>query len=156
MFGKGLFKGLGITLKRMLQPNITEFYPEQMPNLPPRTRSAMENDPDKCISCRLCILACPNEVITLTSETDENKKKKLTSYVMDMGRCLYCGLCVEACPTSSLINVQEFETATYDREDLTWDMIKRYREKHPAVPSVEVKPKASADENQKQDEGKEE
>lgn len=150
MFGKGLVKGLGITLKRMLQPNITEFYPEQMPNLPPRTRSAMENDPDKCISCRLCIQACPNEVITLTSETDENKKKKLTSYVMDMGRCLYCGLCVEACPTGSLINVQEFETATYEKEDLVWDMIKRYREKHPVTEA------AAAADSKQQDEGKEE
>lgn len=148
MFGKGLGKGLGVTLKRMLQPNITEYYPEQKPNLPPRVRSSMENDPDKCISCRLCIQACPNEVIELTSEMDENKKKKLTSYTMDFGRCLYCGMCVEVCPSNSLINIPRFETATYERGDLFMDMIADYRERHPKAetPATEVaKPATKAE-----------
>ena len=130
MFGKGLFKGLGITLKRMLGPNITEYYPEQKPNLSPRVRSSMGLNPEKCISCGLCANACPNKVITLTSEKDENNKKVLKTYHMDVGRCLFCGLCTEACPTGALTVTQQYENAVYDPEDLQWDMIKRYRQQN--------------------------
>lgn len=125
MFGKGLLTGLGITLKRMLQPNITEFYPEERPKLPPRTRSSMGLDPDKCISCNMCANACPNKVITLTSEKGENNKRVLKTYEMDVGRCLFCGLCTEACPTGALTVTQQFENAIYDADELKWDMIKR-------------------------------
>lgn len=128
MLGKGLFTGLGITLKRMLGPNITEFYPEEMPNLPQSVRSSMGLEPEKCISCSLCAMACPNKVITLTSEKDENNKKVLKTYQMDLGRCLFCGLCTEACPTSALTVTQEFENAVFDVEDMNWDMIKRSKQ----------------------------
>lgn len=128
MFGKGLFTGLGITLKRMLGPNITEFYPEEMPDLPKTVRSSMGLEPEKCISCSLCAMACPNKVITLTSEKDENNKKVLKTYQMDLGRCLFCGLCTEACPTSALTVTQDFENAVFDVKDMSWDMIKRSKQ----------------------------
>ena len=128
MLGKGLFTGLGITLKRMLGPNITEFYPEEMPNLPMTVRSSMGLEPEKCISCSLCAMACPNKVITLTSEKDENNKKVLKTYQMDLGRCLFCGLCTEACPTSALTVTQEFENAVFDVDEMKWDMIERSKQ----------------------------
>jgi len=128
VLGKGLFTGLGITLKRMLGPNITEFYPEEMPNLPKTVRSSMGLEPEKCISCSLCAMACPNKVITLTSEKDENNKKVLKTYQMDLGRCLFCGLCTEACPTSALTVTQEFENAVFDVDEMKWDMIERSKQ----------------------------
>ena len=128
MFGKGLFTGLGITLKRMLGPNITEFYPEEMPKLPPRTRSSMGLHPDKCISCNMCANACPNKVITIRSDKGETNKKVLKSYQMDVGRCLFCGLCTEACPTGALHVTQQFENAIYEPDKLKWDMIQRARQ----------------------------
>lgn len=125
MLGKGLFTGLGITLKRMLGPNITEYYPEHKPNLPKTVRSSMGLDPEKCISCSMCALACPNKVITLTSEKNENNKKVLKTYEMELGRCLFCGLCTEACPTQALVVTQEYENAVYDVQDMKWNMIER-------------------------------
>ena len=129
MFGKGLLQGLGITFKRMVGPNITEFYPEEKPNLPIRVRSSMGLDRDKCISCNLCANACPNSVIKLTSEKDENNKKRLSSYHMDVGRCLFCGLCVEACPTKALAVTQDYENAVFEPEEMKWDMLKRAEQK---------------------------
>lgn len=129
MFGKGLLTGLGITLKHMFRPKITEFYPEVRPNLSPRVRSSMGLQADKCISCGLCSMACPNSVIKLTSEKNENNKKVLTSYQMDVGRCLFCGLCTEACPTKALTVTQEYENAVFESEDLLWDMIARAERK---------------------------
>ncbi len=128
MFGKGLATGLKITLKRMLQPNITEFYPDVKADLPKTVRSSMGLEPEKCISCNLCAMACPNKVIELTSEKDENNKKVLKTYNMDVGRCLFCGLCTEACPTKALKVTQEYENAVYHPEHMQWDMIKRAKE----------------------------
>ena len=127
MFGKGLLTGMGITLKRMLGPNITEYYPDVKPQLSPRVRSSMGLIPEKCTACGICATTCPNKVITLTGKKDENNKRVLDSYTMDVGRCLFCGLCTEACPQKALLTTQEFENAVYDAEDLHWDMIKRAR-----------------------------
>lgn len=124
MFGKGLLTGLGITLKNMMGPKNTEFYPDMKPNLSPRVRSSMGLQREKCIACNLCAMACPNSVIKLTSEKDENNKKVLKSYHMDVGRCLFCGMCAEACPTKALTVTQEYENAMFE-PDMIWDMIKR-------------------------------
>jgi NADH-quinone oxidoreductase subunit I len=128
VFGKGLLKGMSITLKRFVGPNLAEGYPEVKPNLPPRTRSSMALKPEKCISCGLCVIACPNQVINLSSEKDENNKKVLKTYVMNISRCLFCGLCTEACPTKALYISQEYENAVYHREELLWDMIERSKQ----------------------------
>lgn len=129
MFGKGLLQGLGITLKRMVGPNITEFYPEVRPNLPTKVRSSMGLQPDKCISCNMCAMTCPNSVIKITSEKNENNKRVLKSYHMNVGRCLFCGMCTEVCPTKALTVTQEYENAIFEPEDLIWDMIKRAERK---------------------------
>lgn len=125
MFGKGLLKGLSITIRRLYGPNLTEYYPEVKPVLPVRTRSSLALDPEKCISCGLCANACPNQVINLSSEKDEQNKKRLKTYQMNMGRCLLCGLCTEVCPTKALTLCQVYENAVYHREELLWDMLAR-------------------------------
>lgn len=137
MFGKGLLKGLSITLKHFVGPKLTEGYPEEKPILPPRTRSSMALEPEKCISCGLCVNACPNQVINLTSEKDEKNKRVLQTYHMNMGRCLLCGLCTEACPTKALKLCQVFENAVYHREELLWDMIARAEQSNMSSGKVE-------------------
>jgi NADH-quinone oxidoreductase subunit I len=140
VFGKGLISGLGITMRHLFNKKVTEFYPEQMPSLPPRTRSSMSLDVPKCISCGLCANACPNSVIKLSSVKDENNKKVLKEYVMDTGRCLFCGMCTEACPTKALVTTVDFENAAYSKEDLTWDMMEKYQAKV-AKGEIKVEPK---------------
>lgn len=137
MFGEGLLKGMSITLKRFLGPNLAEAYPEVKPKLPPRTRSSMVLEPGKCISCGLCANVCPNQAINLTSEKDENNKKVLKTYYMNIGRCLLCGLCTEACPTKALKLCQVFENAVYHREELLWDMIARAKQSNTSSGKVE-------------------
>lgn len=116
MYGSGLLKGLAITIKHFFQPAITELYPEVKPALPPTVKATFELDDPKCIACGICANACPNKVITVTSEKDENNKRKLTGYEMNMQYCLFCGLCVESCPTDAILVSQDFETAEFSRE----------------------------------------
>lgn len=117
MYGKGLLIGLKITLEYFFKRKITQKYPEEKPVLPERARCFLELDPEKCTACNICVNVCPNNVIKIESVRGEDKKRRLVSYEMRFDLCLFCGLCVEACNFGALKNVQEFEHASFRRED---------------------------------------
>ncbi|HNX28672.1 MAG TPA: NADH-quinone oxidoreductase subunit I [Syntrophomonadaceae bacterium] len=119
MQGTGLLKGLGVTLKHFFQREITEQYPDVMPELPERYRGCLQYDFKKCIVCGICINTCPNDVLSMETEKVENsKKKRLLSYTIDFQYCMFCNLCVEACPASCLYFNQNFELSVYNRDDI--------------------------------------
>jgi NADH-quinone oxidoreductase subunit I len=65
-----------------------------------------------------------------------SKRKKMTSYTVDLGRCMFCGLCEDACSTDALELTQDFEIALYSREGLILD---RERLEKGPEPTVYVK-----------------
>jgi NADH-quinone oxidoreductase subunit I len=67
MFGKGLLKGLSISLKHLFGKAITQQYPEVKPKLPPRAREFFDFSLDKCTACGVCAKTCPNNVIQIES-----------------------------------------------------------------------------------------
>lgn len=132
MYGQGLLKGLQITIKHFFSKKVTQQYPEERPVLPKRFRGTFELIPDKCTACGLCAIACPNQIITVESQKDENNKRKLTKYRMLMESCLYCGFCVEACPTDALYSTQNFENTVFFRQDLDRILLKAETQSVPA------------------------
>ena len=122
MFGSGLIKGLGVSGKHFFQREFTEQWPEQRPDLPPASQGFFDYDHSKCIGCGLCERACPNHVIKVTTEKNEEGKKVVTSYEMDIQYCLFCGLCIEACPTHALQNANNFESACYHHDSTNYEM----------------------------------
>ena len=88
----------------------------------PRLNINPDNGETLCISCNLCALACPENLIVVTSERDEaTKRKVLTTFTYDTSRCMFCGLCEDACPVDALELTQDFELASYTREGAIWD-----------------------------------
>lgn len=142
MYGQGLIKGLGITLKHFFGKKITQQYPEERPVLPDRFKGSLTLKVPKCIACGLCSNACPNHVIKVESVKDENNKKKLTGYKVMLERCLFCGFCVEACPTKALLWTKEFELTKFYRDDVNLDLFNSY------VPSPEDDRPAKEDSEQ--------
>ena len=116
MYGKGILKGLGITLKHWTQKNLVVQYPEVRPWLADRYRGCLQNDITKCIACETCVRTCPNGALSVVSEKDPaTNKKKLMSYTIHVEYCMSCGLCTEACPMHCLSFNHNFELAKYDR-----------------------------------------
>lgn len=124
-------KGMTVTFGEMLQPSITEDYPDAAPVFQERYRGAHvlqrdENGLEKCVACFLCAAACPANCIYI--EADENKQEGRISggeryasvYNIDYSRCIFCGYCVEACPTDAITHGHDFELASYNTSTLVY------------------------------------
>ena len=129
MFLMDLFRGLWVTFRNQNPKYIyTEQYPSERPKVAERYRGAprLNINPDTgetlCISCNLCAVACPENLIVVTSvRNDETRRKDLTTFTYDVSRCMFCGLCEDACPTPCLELTQEFELSLYGRRDMKLD-----------------------------------
>jgi NADH-quinone oxidoreductase subunit I len=149
MKGQGLIKGLGITLKHFFQKEITEQYPDVMPELAPRFRGCLRFQFEKCIACGICVNNCPNDVLSFeTEKSDKSKKKKLLSYSIDFQYCMFCNLCVEGCPTNCLYFDHDFELSSFEREDIK--MIYLRPEGLDEAEDSQAEPEEQEDKEQKQ------
>ena len=93
--------------------------------MPDRFRGIQHFDPDKCIVCNQCARVCPTECITLTGKANpdpEKKGKVIDTYDINFEICILCDLCTEVCPTEAIVMTNNFELATYSRDDLFKDM----------------------------------
>jgi len=124
-----LVKGLSVTFHNQSEKErITEQYPLERPQIAERYRGAPrlnvnpENGETLCICCDLCAKACPENLIVVGSERNEQtKRKELVVFTYDTSRCMFCGLCEDACPVDALELTQDFELASYSREGAVWD-----------------------------------
>ena len=124
-----LMEGMRVTFKYQNPKLIyTEQYPAQRPQIAERYRGAPrlnvnpENGETLCICCDLCAKACPENLIVVGSERNEQtKRKELVVFTYDTSRCMFCGLCEDACPVDALELTQDFELASYSREGAVWD-----------------------------------
>ncbi len=122
-------KGMSVTLKEMLSPTVTEYYPDEPAKFEERFRGVHVlqrdvNGMEKCVACFLCAAACPSNCIYI--EAAENTERERISggeryakvYNIDYNRCIFCGYCVEACPTDAITHGHGFELATLNATNL--------------------------------------
>jgi NADH-quinone oxidoreductase subunit I len=127
-FGGGLLKGLGVTMKTMLTPAVTQQYPHVKPDLPARTRGVIALKQENCTVCYKCSRDCPDWCIYIDAHKEAHdpasggkarSAKILDRFAIDYALCMYCGICVEVCPFDALFWSPEFEYGEYEIDLMT-------------------------------------
>ena len=119
-YGKGLVKGLSVTIKYLFLHPITTQYPEQRLNTSRRFRgNELIWDNVRCTGCATCAKSCPQGAIRIvTSVNRQENKYKVEEIEVDTGYCIMCGLCVEACPYEAIFMGYFYERAKYRRGEV--------------------------------------
>src|SRR6516164_4365670 len=88
LFFTDLMRGLSLTFRYQAPKEVyTEQYPLERPQVAERYRGAprLNKNPETnetlCISCDLCAIACPEQLIVVTSiRNPETRRKELTEF----------------------------------------------------------------------------
>ncbi|BDH47701.1 hydrogenase 4 subunit H [Salmonella enterica subsp. enterica serovar Choleraesuis] len=92
----------------------TVKYPFKPLEVCPGFRGKPELNPEQCIACGACTMACPANALTMETKPEENAR----IWQLFLGRCIYCGRCEEVCPTRAIHLSEDFELAVTRKEDL--------------------------------------
>ncbi len=118
-----LFVGLWVVLREMIKFDIhTIQYPEEKLPIGPRYRAVhemkrlWESGTERCIGCGLCEKICISNCIRMETRYDENQRKEVGEYSINLGRCIFCGYCAEVCPELAITHGGEYENASEQRE----------------------------------------
>ncbi len=157
----GLMVGLAITGKYFLSKDVTVYYPRQ--TVDPKDiltyrghieLIGLDDDPGtpRCISCLLCVQACPSGCIAVTKSkapkpTEEELQameeakqrgekpkapaapKYPASWLYDYNLCSLCGMCVEACPVDSIRFSHNIYLAGTSPDDFRFNLLARLKRK---------------------------
>ncbi len=121
-----LFGGLKIVMKMMTgalfnnEMHTVQYPMEKLP-ISPRYRAVhkllglLESGENRCIGCGLCEKICIADCIKMDTKVDENSRKEVLEYTINMGRCIFCGYCAEVCPELAIVHGGRIENASEQR-----------------------------------------
>ena len=89
-------------------------YPFVPAEVTPGFRGKPKHDPELCIACAACAVACPSNALTMATDTDQG----IVTWSIFYGRCIYCARCEEVCPTGAIQLGPDFELAVINKTDL--------------------------------------
>ncbi len=89
-------------------------YPSQPVEVMPGFRGKPHHNPEQCIACAACAIACPSNALTISTDLDQGVR----TWSLFVGRCIYCGRCEEVCPTGAITLSPNFELAVMNKQDL--------------------------------------
>ncbi len=85
-----------------------------------------KDDPSahKCISCMMCVKACPSNCLTVV-KAKEGKAPE--TWLSDFTLCSLCGTCVEVCPAKALRFSHDIYWVATRREDMVNDLLAKLK-----------------------------
>jgi formate hydrogenlyase subunit 6/NADH:ubiquinone oxidoreductase subunit I len=131
---------MGVTFAHLFRKPTTVCYPDVNVEkiLPDRYRGILDVDLSKCVSCKLCVRACPVDCIIIEDvkcekvpvPTKDGSKKMFkmrapVRFEIDIGKCMFCGFCQEACPTAAIHHTKRFTGCVTDVNDLIYSFVEK-------------------------------
>ena len=119
-----ILRGMSVTGTYFATGKVTVSYPWEKIQPYPRFRGvhALLTDPEtgdsKCVACMLCPTICPSGCIHVTGEVTATGRSHAATFDLDLSRCIFCGLCEEVCPVAAIVMTQEYELATFNKDEL--------------------------------------
>jgi NADH-quinone oxidoreductase subunit I len=124
----GRFSGFLVTARQMFKPRLTDEFPKQSREKPPRRHgrhvlNRYEDGMEKCIGCELCAGVCPARCIYVRGADnppdDPVSPGERYGFVYEINylRGIPCDLSVEACPTEAITETALFEFSWNNRQD---------------------------------------
>lgn len=117
-----LFVGLWVVLREMFKFDIhTVQYPKEKLPIGPRYRAVhemqrlWESGTERCIGCGLCEKICISDCIRMDTRIDEQSRKEVSEYTINLGRCIFCGYCAEVCPELAIVHGGRYENTSEQR-----------------------------------------
>ena len=83
----------------------------------------------------MCAAACPVSCIYIQS-VGRGKDALMTQFDIDYTKCLFCDLCTPPCPTECIWMTQEYDLASYSKEDCTINFARTKTEEEIAAHKV--------------------
>ena len=130
----GVIKGLGVTFRTMLKPNVTVQYPHVKEAPATRARGVIALKEENCTVCMLCARQCPDWCIYIEGHKylapprreggSPRQKNALDRFDIDYALCMYCGICVEVCPFDALFLSPDFEYSEWNIANLLHDKVR--------------------------------
>jgi NADH-quinone oxidoreductase subunit I len=121
-----LLTGMAVTIIEFFKSDVTLQYPDQRWRMHERFRGRVDMPLDpfsgahKCTLCMMCVRICPNNSLEIVQgKGADGKARILDKYIYKLSTCTLCELCVEACNFDAIRMSQDYELATYDRQNLT-------------------------------------
>ncbi|MDR1606974.1 MAG: 4Fe-4S binding protein [Deltaproteobacteria bacterium] len=148
---KGLYSllvGMSITGRYLLSPVETIHYPRQVvaDEIMASFRGPIQltkgkKDPaqTRCISCQMCVKACPGHCLSVT----KGDTKAPAQWLYDFSYCCLCGACVETCPTGALEFSHKVYLVTLTREELILDLLADLQKRAAILPESQPVPTAN-------------
>lgn len=90
-------------------------YPFVPVEVAPGFRGKPEYNPEQCIACAACTIACPPNALSMETDLENGVR----TWSLFYGRCIFCARCEEVCPTGAIKLGADFELASFSRQDLT-------------------------------------
>lgn len=116
LLATGLLAGTALHAQtKKLDGGFVDLVPKKAPRktipLTPAGSNSVKEFYDKCVSCHLCVSACPNNVLRPSSTFDHLLQPEMS---FDKGYCRpECTKCSEVCPSGSIIKITPEEKTQY-------------------------------------------
>jgi NADH-quinone oxidoreductase subunit I len=129
---KGIYSllvGMSITGRFLFSPRKTIHYPRKVVDEKTLAsyRGPLELIPSpenpglsRCISCQMCVKACPGHCLTVTKSQGA---KSPCYWHYDFTLCCLCGACVETCPAGALRFSHKVYMVAKTRKEMDLDLL---------------------------------